>query len=70
MFCFLWKEGGINAFENLWSQPAVAAIFPSDRIEVPEMPGRSNLISLLTTHVPLSQKHESENKAVKGHSKH
>jgi hypothetical protein len=39
-------------FKNLWSQPAVAAILSSGRIEVPEMPGRSNVISLLTTHVP------------------
>lgn len=35
-----------------WSQPAVAAIFPSDRIEVPAIPGRSKLISFLTTHEP------------------
>ena len=41
-----------NANTNLWSQPAVAAILPSDRTEVPDMPGRSKLISFLTTHEP------------------
>ena len=39
-------------FPNLWSQPAVAAIFPSGLIEAPDMPGRSKLISFLTMQVP------------------
>lgn len=43
-----------------WSQPAVAAILPSGRIEAPAMPGRSNVISFLITQVPYSEakKHE------------
>jgi len=55
VICMFGVGGGIDAFKNLWSQPAVAAIFPSGRIEMPDMPGRSKLISFFTIHVPYSQ---------------
>lgn len=45
-------KDGDDGDPNLWSQPAVAAIFPSGRMEVPDMPGRSRLISFLTKQVP------------------
>ena len=37
---------------NLWSQPAVAAILSSGRIEVPAIPGRSKQSSFLATQDP------------------
>lgn len=40
---------------NLWSQPAVAAILLSTRIEVPAMPGLSKLISFLTKQEPYTK---------------
>lgn len=52
-----WKNEYIYLYQNinLWSQPAVAAILLSTRIEVPAMPGLSKLISFLTKQEPYTK---------------